>query len=301
MASHESVMVAEVMQALELKSGDVYVDGTLGLAGHALVAAEIVAPGGTIVGLDWDESMLALGKERLGHAPGVKTYFFHADYRSLVDCVQKVQQQDPSAKPNGILLDLGLNNAQIEDPERGISFRADGPLDMRMDRSKGEPASAWLSRATVAEIERVLREYGDENWAKRIAQVIVDRRKQAPIKTTFELVDCIEAAVPKAMRDKRLHVATRSFQAIRIYINAEIDDLQLAIEDAATVLAPGGTLVTLSYHSGEDRAAKQAMRNRAATGEFHELYKKPLVPTAQEIERNPKSRSAKLRALRKTT
>lgn len=301
MASHESVMVSEVMEILSMKPGQVFVDGTLGLAGHSVAIAKQLVPGGKIVGIDWDESMLEIGKSRLSSVAGINTFFFNADYRQLSECVQKAQAQDPSVVPNGILLDLGLNNAQIEDAERGISFRADGPLDMRMDRTKGEPASAWLNRATMAEIARVLHEYGDENWSKRIANVIVDRRKVEPLKTTFDLVDCIEAAVPKAMRDKRLHVATRSFQAIRVYINGELDGLQEAVESAAETLAPGGTLVTLSYHSGEDRAAKQAMRHLAESGEFIELFKKPLVPTAQEIERNPKSRSAKLRALRKAS
>lgn len=301
MASHESVMVSEVMEILSMKPGQVFVDGTLGLAGHSAAIAQQLVPGGTIVGIDWDESMLELGKARLATIADIKTFFYRADYRQLSECVQKAQEQDPSVVPNGILLDLGLNNAQIEDAERGISFRTDGPLDMRMDRTIGEPASAWLNRATMAEIARVLHEYGDENWAKRIANVIVDRRKAGPLKTTFDLVDCIEAAVPKAMRDKRLHVATRSFQAIRVYINGELDGLQEAVENAAETLAPGGTLVTLSYHSGEDRAAKQAMRHLAESGNFIELFKKPLVPTAQEIERNPKSRSAKLRALRKAS
>lgn len=296
LAEHTSVMVAEVLQWLRCKPGDLVVDGTLGLAGHSLEIVKRIAPGGILIGLDWDEQMLSMAQERLGKVSGVKTHLFHTDYRALSE---KVSEVSPSRGADGILLDLGLNNAQIEDSTRGISFRMDGPLDMRMDRSVGEPASAWLNRATAAAIERVLKDLGDERWARRIAQVIVDTRKESPLKTTFDLVNCIDRAVPKAMRDKHLHFATRTFQAIRIHQNSELDGLEECLTESARALAPEGTCVVLSYHSGEDRAAKHAFRALAATGEFEDLTRKPLVPTDEEVRMNPKSRSAKLRAVRR--
>jgi len=298
--SHVPVMLSEVLEALPLKPGAVVVDGTLGLAGHALAMAERVAPGGAIVGLDWDKAMLAEAERRLADGPQVEHRLFHTDYRELPEKLAEACKD--WGRPNGadaILLDLGLNNAQITDPGRGFSFQNDGPLDMRMDRSKGEPVSALVNRLGIAELESIIRRYGDENWARRIAQVIVDRRKQTPIHTTFELVDCVMAAIPAAMRDKRIHPATRTFQALRIYVNDELEGLEQAIEGAAKSLLPGGVLVVLAYHSGEDRAAKHVFKSMCRIGGYEEVTKKPLSPTEEEVRRNPKSRSAKLRAIRK--
>jgi 16S rRNA (cytosine1402-N4)-methyltransferase len=283
-------MVREVLEALALRPGAVVVDGTLGLAGHALEMVKKIAPGGALVGIDWDEDMLEIARKRLEGAEGASVQLCRSDYRRLKDCLVSASFRSADA----ILLDLGLNNAQIEDALRGISFRQVGPLDMRMDRSRGESAASFLNRADVREIERVLREYGDERWARRIAEVVVDRR---PLETTEDLVDCVMAAVPPAMRDKRIHPATRTFQAVRIHVNGELEGLQDAIEGAALCLSPGGRMVVLSYHSGEDRAVKRAFKALADTGDFILLNKKPAVPGEQEQRDNPKSRSAKLRAI----
>lgn len=291
---HVPVMLGETLEIFSLESGLTVADGTLGLAGHAREFCARIAPGGTLIALDWDAVMLAEAKQRLLET-AVTTHFFHTDYRDLARCVAEVTGDRGADR---IFLDLGLNNAQIMDPERGISFLHDGPLDMRMDRRQPETAATFLNRATARQIEEVLREFGDERWAKRIAEVIVDRRKLTPLATTADLVDCIMAAVPPAMRDKRLHPATRSFQAIRIYINHELDELEEAITDAARSLAVSGIMVVLSYHSGEDRATKVAFKG-LDTNEFEILTKKPLVPTPQEVARNSKSRSCKLRALRR--
>lgn len=290
-------MVAEVLQALELRPGAVVVDGTVGLAGHSLEMAAAIAPGGVLIGLDWDKGMLEVARERLNAVKGVEVHLFHTDYRALSDSMSSAVGTEKKA--DGILLDLGLNNAQIMDPKRGISFQEDGPLDMRMDRSTGEPASAWLNRASAGEIERALWEFGDERWARKIAQVIVSRRKESPLHTTLDLVDAVAASIPPSKRDKRIHFATRTFQAIRIAVNRELEKLQECLENAADALAPGGTMVVLSYHSGEDRAAKMAFRGLEESSEFETLYKKPLVPSELEVRDNPKSRSAKLRAIRR--
>ena len=292
-ARHDPVMMEEVLGALALLPGGVAVDGTLGLAGHAARMADAVSPGGTLVGFDWDASMLEIAKERLREKPGIRFVPVHADYRAMLATLD-----DLGLRANGILMDLGLNSAQIADPSRGIAFREEGPLDMRMDRSAGEPASALLNRLGPTEIETLLWEFGDERWARAIAKTIVARRKDRPLRTTADLVDAVLAAVPSGARDKRIHPATRTFQAIRIAVNRELDALDEAVSEAAACLAPGGALAVLSYHSGEDRQVKRAFR--ALDGEsYQEAFRKPQEPTSEEVARNPRSRSAKLRLLRR--
>lgn len=285
-------MLEEVLEALTLRPGMTVVDGTVGLAGHSRAIAERIAPGGTIHCFDWDEAMLSRAVKALKSSQGVTIVPHNADYREI--------PQRVGCEADAVFLDLGLNLAQITDPERGISFSADGPLDMRMDRSTGLPASHFVNSASASEIEQVLREFGGENWAKRIAEVIVDRRKKSRIDTTAQLVDCVMAAVPPPMRDKRIHPATRTFQAIRIHVNHELDDLDEAIKGAARSLAQGGRMTVLSYHSGEDRAVKTAFRSLAEEEGFSLIYKKPLVPSEDERRHNPKSRSAKLRVIERT-
>jgi 16S rRNA (cytosine1402-N4)-methyltransferase len=291
---HEPVMVHEILAALDLKPGNIVVDGTLGLGGHSLRFIDAIRPGGTLIGLDWDESMLAIARDRIGKPEGVTVHFIHSDFREMKDALQEY-----SLRPNGILLDLGLNSAQIEDSTRGITFRENGPLDMRMDRSSGEPAAALLNRLSPQAIEDALIEYGDERWARAIAKKIVERRKDNPLRTTDDLVECVHAAIPVKARDKRIHPATRTFQAVRILVNGELDGLGDALRDAAEGLAPGGTLAVLSYHSGEDRIVKRVFATLEDEG-FIIAEKKPLAPTEAEVKRNSRSRSAKLRVLRKT-
>jgi 16S rRNA (cytosine1402-N4)-methyltransferase len=293
--THAPVMLNEILALLPLTAGGTAVDGTLGLAGHGREMANRVAPGGRFLGMDWDASMLEVAKARLSEVAGVEMAFARGDYRELPAEMAKL-----GWRADGILLDLGLNSAQIDDSERGIAFKEDGPLDMRMDRTSGEPASSLLNRASLDEIERILWDLGDEKWARAIARKIVERRKEVPLRTTKDLVECVLAAVPVKARDKRIHAATRTFQAVRIAVNRELEGLTEAIEEIGKCLKPGGVLAVLSYHSGEDRAAKRAMRSLAENGN-EELYRKPETPTAEEIQRNPRSRSAKLRAIRRTS
>ncbi len=215
--SHVSVMVEEVLAAMPLTPGATVVDATIGLAGHARRMAERIAPGGRLIGFDWDAAMLDEARTRTEDIEGVEFTFVNRDYRD----VPAVLDQMGSVRADGILIDMGLNNAQIEDAERGISFLRDGPLDMRMDRSRGEPASAWLNRASLREIENAIFIEGGERWARRIAQVIVERRKTQPLERTGDLVDCVMAAIPAAMREKRIHPATRTFQGVRVKIPIE--------------------------------------------------------------------------------
>lgn len=290
---HDPVMAAEILADLNLKPGDSVVDGTLGLGGHSERFIERIRPGGKLVGLDWDEAMLASATSRLGSPEGVQLFLIHDDFRNISAVLSRVD-----VRPNGILLDLGLNSAQVDDPERGFSFREVGALDMRMDRSAREPASALLNRLSPAQIERALIDFGDERWARAISKVIVERRKSSPLKTTQDLVDCVLAAIPPKARDKRIHPATRTFQAVRILVNGELEGLEQALIDSARCLAENAVLCVLSYHSGEDRIVKNAFRELAKNG-FVELHKKPVLPSADETRRNPRSRSAKMRSLRR--
>jgi len=300
---HDPVMVREIREVLALKPGQTVVDGTLGLAGHSLRFLEDISPNGTLIGFDWDESMLQEAERRLRESENIanrekdgnRFVLIRSDFREMASRLEEM-----GVRPNGILLDLGLNSAQIEDPSRGIAFKTEGPLEMRMDRSRGEPASALLNRLSPTEIEKILFELGDERWAKAIAKKIVERRKTAPLRTTTDLVEAVLAAVPAGARDKRIHPATRTFQAIRIAVNEELEGLDQALEGAANSLAEGGTLAVLSYHSGEDRIVKNIFRELAGAG-FEDLFRKPLGAGADEIARNPRSRSAKLRAIRRTS
>lgn len=293
---HEPVMVEEVMNALSLRPGMVVVDGTVGLGGHVIRMIDAVRPGGTVVGLDWDETMLGPAAARLGSPEGVVLHLVRSNFKDLGTVLAELG----GLCPNGILLDLGLNGAQIEDGARGLSFNREGPLDMRMDRSSGEPASAVLNRLSPMQIERILFELGDERWARAIAKTIVERRKRAPLRTTEDLKRCVLETIPSGARDKRIHPATRTFQAVRIYVNRELENLNEGLRVCAGGLASGGVMVVLSYHSGEDRIVKTVFRELADQG-FVEMYRKPLTASEQEVRRNPRSRSAKLRALRRAS
>jgi len=290
---HDPVMIEEILGALPLKPGSTVVDGTLGLAGHSLRFIDKIRPGGTLVGFDWDENMLAEATRRIGEQGDVVVHLVHKDFREI-----GVVMDGLGLKADGILLDLGLNSAQVDDPGRGFSFQTPGPLDMRMDRSKGEPAAALLNRLSIHQIADLLKDLGDERWAVAIARIIIEKRKEKPLKTTQDLVDCVLAAIPPGARDKRIHPATRTFQAIRIAVNQELEGLEEAIRDAAETLTVDGVLAVLSYHSGEDRIVKHTMRD-LAEGDYDELSRKPLVATQEETLRNPRSRSAKLRALKR--
>lgn len=297
MLNHEPVMLKEVQEALDLKPGHTVVDGTLGLAGHSLAFAESISPNGTLIGFDWDQELLTRAQARLAEGAkatdAVKKLYFYSDYREIESTLDRL-----GVKANGVFLDLGLNSAHLDDPERGIAFKTEGPLDMRMDRSAGEPASALLNRLSPTQIESILFELGDERWAKAISKSITERRKTNPLRTTQDLVEAVLAAIPVGARDKRIHPATRTFQAVRIAVNRELDELDQCFVSIANVLAINGVLAILSYHSGEDRAAKSACRALAESG-FEELYRKPLTPSSSEVSRNPRSRSAKLRAVRR--
>jgi 16S rRNA (cytosine1402-N4)-methyltransferase len=303
---HIPVMLKECLAALDPKVGEVMVDGTLGLGGHAAHLVEAVGPAGAVIGFDWDLDMMAIAKKSL---PSIG--LVHADYRAIPEALQVLSGSDrfvvdiqnpvKISEPfvDGILLDMGLNSAQIEDPSRGISFMENGPLDMRMDRSEGMTAAEYLNSASEDHLDKVLKEFGEEAWSRKIAKVIVDRRKDKELATTQDLIDCVLAAIPLSKREKRIHPATRTFQAIRIEVNQELADLEEHFIRIANCLRPGGRMAVLSYHSLEDRPLKKAVKSLEATGKFISLNKGGETPSQEEIERNRRSRSARLRGVTK--
>lgn len=300
-------MLNEVVRLLNPPPGGVVVDGTVGAGGHARALAEQLGPDGILIGIDRDESMLDLAYQNLHDLP-VALRLVHGDYRNLPAILEELNISQVDA----ILIDMGVCSDQLDDPERGLAFRYDAPLDMRLDRSQPETAAHLLRRVSVGELARILREYGGERWANAIAKAIIRRREAGRMNTTGDLVAAVLEAIPRKYQDKRIHPATRTFQAIRIAVNRELDRLQEALEAICGCLRIGGRIVTIAYHSLEDRAAKHAFRNlsirqpalvasgRAQSGEARPLLEvltpKPLEPSDEEICQNPRARSAKLRA-----
>jgi 16S rRNA (cytosine1402-N4)-methyltransferase len=219
----------------------------------------------------------------------------HADYRELAARLPA----EGIERVDGVLIDLGLSSYHLDQPDRGFSFRSEGPLDMRFDRSSGESAAELIGRLPEPALCQLLQEEGEERWARRIAGAIVQQRRLAPVTTTRQLAALIERAVPPAARHGRIHPATRTFQALRIAVNHELEGLGEALDKAAARLAPEGTLCVVTYHSLEDRVVKWRFRALAAAGGFEVLTRRPLRPGEAEVDENPRARSAKLRAIRR--
>jgi len=272
-----------------------YLDATVGMGGHAESLLRASAPTGHLCGIDRDGESLALARDRLREF-GDRIDLHHDDF-SRLGSIAAAQRWRPF---DGILFDLGLSSSQLDDPSRGFSFGRDGPLDMRMDR-RGTAATAaeLLARLPAREIARILREYGEERWAGRIAARIVAERRQGPLRSTTELSRLVAAAIPRRAWPRRIHVATRTFQALRIAVNDELTSLERALPDARGLLAPGGRLCVVSFHSLEDRVVKQTFRGWARTDPMgvRLLTARPIVPSADEVQANPRARSAKLRAM----
>ena len=307
---HEPVLLQEVLQWINTRPDGVYCDGTLGGGGHSEAILE--ASGGTAVlyGIDRDETAIAAASERLKKYPG-----FHALRGNFHDG-KGLLREAGAGLLDGVLLDLGVSSPQLDTPERGFSYHADAPLDMRMDRSRGMTAAEFLNTADEREIARVIREYGEEKWAARIAKIICEHRQEKPLETTFDLVDAVDAAIPKAVRRKDDgHPARRTFQAIRIVVNDELAPLEQALKDFTDCLKPGGRICVITFHSLEDRIVKNCFRSLEhpcicpPKAPICTCGRKPSVkvlaggavaPTAEETEWNPRARSAKLRVAEKS-
>ena len=311
---HTPVLLAECLEQSNLKPQQTFVDATLGGAGHSLEMAKLIGPGGTLIGIDQDEVALAAARSRLeslpdGQRPNLE--LLRGNFGDMDDLL--VSAEVPGV--DAFLFDLGVSSVQIDTPSRGFSFKENGPLDMRMDPGKTTLTAAEIVNTyNAADLTRIIRAYSDEKWASRIADFIVRSRANGRIETSEQLVDVIKAAIPASARRAGGHPATRTFQALRIEVNSELDVLRRGLDAAVRWLNPGGRLVVISYHSLEDRIVKEtfnAYANRCTCPPdlpvcvcgkepiLDLVTRKPLLPTAGEIERNPRARSAKLRVARK--
>jgi 16S rRNA (cytosine1402-N4)-methyltransferase len=282
------VLLEETMELLAVRPGGLWVDGTVGLGGHASEILRRSTPGGALLGLDRDEQALALAAERVAEY-GSRVRFAHADYRAL----PRLLESEPA--PRGVLLDLGLSSMQLDDPARGFSFQREGPLDMRMDTSGGETAADLVNRLPERELADLIYRFGEERGSRRVARAILFARARAPLRTTTELAAVVRRALPRQGRH-RIDPATRTFQALRIAVNDELRGLGECLQAVAERLEDGGRLVVIAFHSLEDREVKQALRALGGRG-FRLLTRKPLRTGAEEEARNPRARSARLRGV----
>ncbi len=295
---HIPVMSEEVLLLLVRGTNRTYLDCTVGYSGHAEKILEASGSNSRLIGFDRDEVAIAASREKLARFGG-RVLLFHGHF---VDLKQHLTLSGIS-QVDGILFDLGVSSPQLEEPARGFSFQEDGPLDMRMDQSMSGTAAELVNRWPEAQLADTIFQFGEERFSRRIARAIVCARQRHPLATTKELVSVIEGAVPANYRHGRLHCATRTFQALRIAVNQELDCLEPALRDAVDVLSPGGRLCVISFHSLEDRIVKHTLRTLSSTDypKVVVLTKKPQVPSREESGRNPRSRSAKLRAAQRVS
>jgi 16S rRNA (cytosine1402-N4)-methyltransferase len=287
----------QVLEALRPEPGNVLVDCTVGLGGHASELLRRMTPGGLLIGMDMDPANLERAREKLAGVGG-EFQLYHNNFAALPTVLAQagVEQVD------GVLADLGVASPQIDDPARGFSYRQPGPLDMRMDPTRGQPASALVNRMSQEELAKALLELGDETDAPEIARLIVQRRKQEPILTTQDLMAIVcearDFTIQRAAGAK-LHPAARTFQALRMLVNREIGNLQRLLDVLPDCLKPGGVGAIISFHSGEDRPVKKAFREGLEAGMYAEITREPIVASEEEQQINPRSRSAKLRWAKK--
>ena len=284
---HVPVLSAEVLNALAVAPGQVVVDATVGAGGHSRLLAERVAPSGRLIGLDQDAAMLDLARPRLQALP---VTLVQANFDRLRD----VLDEQGVKKVDAVLADLGFCSDQLDDPERGLSFNLPGPLDMRLDPTRGEPASVLLKRLSERDLANLVFQYGEERFSRRIARKIVEVRKRSPLRTTEQLADLVRGCVPRPKGQRHpLDPATRTFQALRIAVNDELGALDRLLAALPECVKPGGQAAIISFHSLEDRRVKQAFRDRST---WENLTRKPIQASEEEVRNNPRARSAKLRA-----
>ncbi|HRP76512.1 MAG TPA: 16S rRNA (cytosine(1402)-N(4))-methyltransferase RsmH [Rhodocyclaceae bacterium] len=302
---HVSVLLAEAVDALAIRPDGIYVDGTFGRGGHTRAILARLGPGGRLIAFDRDPAAIAAGRS-IGDA---RLTLVHAAFSAL----ERELEALGIAGLDGVLLDLGVSSPQLDDAARGMSFRFDAPLDMRMDTSRGQTVADWLAEASVAEIREVLRDYGEERFAHAIAKAIATARTGGAVATTGQLAEIVEKAV--RTREPGQHPATRSFQALRIFLNQELEELSLVLPTAVARLNPGGRLVVISFHSLEDRIVKRFMRDEARPPQLParlplraselpaprlRLVGKPVRPGDSEVRANPRARSAVMRVAERT-
>ena len=294
MYKHIPVLLNEVLNGVYIPDGAVVVDGTLGLGGHAY---EILNKNKNIhsyYGFDVDSSAIKIAQEKLEKFPCV--HYINKNYSEAVETLKEKGIHSVDA----ILLDLGVSSMQLDNPERGFSFRFDAPLSMRLDGNNNDTVAEYINTAPEDELIEVLRELCEEDYAYKITKKIIESREIKPITTTFELRDIVYNAYPMHKRFGRIHPATKTFQALRIAINGELSHLKKTLDELPQFLSPNGRMLVISFHSLEDRIVKQSFKNLQENGNFKLITKKPIIPTDLELVNNPRSRTSKLRIIEKT-
>ena len=306
---HVSVLFDECMEGLNIKPDGIYVDGTLGGGGHSSGICERLGPNGTLIGIDRDQDALNAASKRL-EKYNCNKIFVQSNYSDIASVLEDLEIDEI----DGALLDLGVSSFQLDNPERGFSYMNDAPLDMRMSQSDSFTAADVVNDYDKKELTNIISKYGEERWASRIADFIVKAREDKPLESTFELVDVIKAAIPASARRTGPHPAKRTFQAIRIEVNDELGQLERAVEEFCDVLAPKGRLCIITFHSLEDRIVKDIFNQRAnpctcpkefpvcvcgKKADIKKITGKPIVSSEEELEVNPRARSAKLRVAQK--
>jgi 16S rRNA (cytosine1402-N4)-methyltransferase len=308
---HKPVMLDECIDYLNIRTNGVYVDATLGGAGHSSEILKRLEPEGLLIGIDQDQNAIQAAGQRLKKVQTKGRYvLYHTNFENIREVIgmQKLKAVD------GVLMDLGVSSHQLDEGERGFSYQQDAPLDMRMNKSEERDAAWVVNNLSREDLTRIIREYGEEKWASRIAEFIVKNREIQKITTTGQLADIIKAAIPAAARRKGPHPAKRTFQAIRIEVNRELEVLEETLKEVMGLLNPGGRLAVITFHSLEDRIVKRAFRDRSqgcvCPGDFPQcvcgrepeiriITKKPVTASQSELDENPRSRSAKLRVAEK--
>ncbi len=304
---HESVLLSESLSALNINADGIYVDGTFGRGGHSAEILKQLSEKGRLIAFDKDPEAISYGEKIF--ADEKRLHLHHGSFSELKSVVEQIGKL---GEVDGVLLDLGVSSPQLDEADRGFSFLRDGPLDMRMNNSEGETAAEWINSAEQQDIKYVLKVYGEENFAGLIAKKIIDRRQEKPFENTLDLASYIEAIVPKKGKQKK-HPATRSFQAIRIYVNRELIDLENFLEDIVSVLKVGGRTTVISFHSLEDRIVKQFFKEQdrgpqlpksipiqeLSRGPHLKIVSKAVKASAEEVDENVRSRSAVMRTAEK--
>jgi len=302
--NHQSVLLDEALESLNIHPSGIYIDATFGRGGHSRAILQQLDENGRLIAFDQDPEAVAFAEQQFAGEP--RLTIEHCNFNQVADVIEQYGLKE---KIDGVLMDLGVSSPQLDDAERGFSFLRSGPLDMRMDTSQGETARQWLARVKPADLINVLKRYGEEKFAKRIATAIVETRAEREITETGDLAEIISNAIP--VKEKHKHPATRSFQAIRIYINEELRAIEQGLQGAVSVLAKGGRLSVISFHSLEDRIVKRFMRDVSSRPKLpaglpvmeadievpYRLVGKPVVAGERELKVNPRARSARLRVL----